>query len=137
MKTNLSTLLRSAAFLALALVAGCATTEARHPNKTEVVVFSKDQAVPDVSLGLVSAVQVVLPGPDAGSGLVWEIVSNNNKILEQMGPLKTTTGATTTTSTSFYALKPGKSMLRFVLVRAGDQDAVPVEKCEVMVRVRE
>lgn len=137
MKTILPTLLRTAAFLALALAAGCDTTEARHPKKTEVVVFTKDQAVPDVALGLVSAVQVVLPGPDAGSGLVWEVISNNNNVLEQMGPLKTTTAATTTTTASFYSLKPGKSVLRFFLLNPKDQEAIPVAKCEVTVRVRE
>ncbi|HEY5079445.1 MAG TPA: hypothetical protein VII43_06340 [Opitutaceae bacterium] len=137
MKTNLPIFLRTAAFLAVALAAGCDTTEVRHPKTTQVVVFVRDQAVPDVALGLVSAVQVVLPGPDAGSGLSWEIISNNNLILEQMGPLKTTTGATTTTTVSFYALKPGKSVLRFFLLNPRDQEAVPVAKCEVTVRVRE
>jgi hypothetical protein len=137
MKNSFTHILRTAAILALAFAAGCDTQEARHPKNTQVVVLSPDQSAPDVTLGLVSAVQVVLPGPNAGSGLIWEIISNNNKILEQMGPLKTTTAATTTTSASFYALKPGKSVLRFYLVRSGDQDAVPVEKCEVTVRVRE
>ena len=137
MKPTLPLFLRTAAFLALAFAAGCDTTEAHHPKSTQVVTFEKDQTAPDVTLGLVSAVQVVLPGPDAGSGLIWEIVSNNNTILEQMGPLKTTMGATTTTSASFYGLKPGKSVLRFFLVRVGDQDAVPLAKCQVTVRVRE
>jgi hypothetical protein len=136
LKTKLSLLLGTAS-LVLALAAGCDTTEARHPKTTQVVTFVKDQTAPDVELGLVSAVQVVLPGPDAGSGLTWEIISNNNNILEQMGPLRTTTGTQITTSASFYALKPGKSVLRFYLVRVGDQDAVPLAKCEVTVRVRE
>ena len=137
MKANLPLIVRAAAFLALALAAGCETTEARHPKTTTVVDLVPDQATPDVELGLVSAVQVVLPGPDAGSGLVWEIASNNNKVLEEMGPLKATTGAQPTTSGSFYALKPGKSVLRFFLVRPTDTEAVPAAKCEVTVRVTE
>jgi hypothetical protein len=139
MKTNLSVLLRSAALLSLALTAGCETTEGRHPKTTQVVAFTAaaDQTASDVALGLVSAVQIVLPGPDAGSGLAWVVISNNNKILEQMGPLKAAAGAQPTTSVSFYALKPGKSVLRFYLLRPSDQEAVPVAKCQVTVRVRE
>jgi hypothetical protein len=137
MKKSVPLLLRTAAFLALAFAAGCDTQEARHPKATQVVVFSPGQPAPDVTLGLVSAVKVVLPGPDAGSGLIWEIISNNNKILEQMGPLKTIPGTPTTTTVSFYGLKPGKSVLRFFLVPAGDQNAVPSAKCEVTVRIRE
>ena len=129
--------MRAAAFLALVLAAGCDTQEVRHPRNTQVVVLSPDQAAPDVALGLVSSVQFVLPGPDAVSGLVWEIASNNNRVLEQMGPLKTTTGATTSTSASFYALKPGKSVLRFFLVHPSEKVAVPAAKCEVTVQVRE
>jgi hypothetical protein len=134
---NLSNVLRAAALLALALAAGCDTTEARHPKTTQVVALSTDKPAPDVDLGLVSAVQVVLPGPDAGSGLAWEIASNNTLVLDQMGPLKATAGAPATTTVSFYALKPGKSVLRFFLVHPSDQDAVPSAKCEVTVRVSE
>jgi len=95
-----------------------------------------------VDLGLVSAIKVELPGPDADSKYVWEIVSNNNKVLEQMGPLQTTPGSFSAgsgpaTSVSFYALKPGKSVLRFFLVRPGDNDAVPAQQCQVIVRVKD
>jgi hypothetical protein len=95
-------------------------------------------AAPAVEIGLVSAVHIVLPGPDAGSGLVWEITSNNTAVLEQQGPLATETGpGGVTTSTSFYSLRPGKSILKFDLVRPSDMDAIPAAKCEVTVRVVE
>ena len=40
-------------------------------------------------------------------------------------------------TTGIYALKPGKSVLRFYLVRPGQQEAIPVSKCEVTVRVKD
>jgi hypothetical protein len=136
MKRHLSLLLCTA-FAALVLAAGCATTEGRHPKTTQVVTLTPDQDAPDVALGLVSAVQVVLPGPAKGSGLVWEVISNNNKVLEQMSPLKEVPGEHPTTTVSFYALKPGKSVLRFYLLPTGQQEAAPAGKCQVTVRVRE
>ncbi len=78
-------------------------------------------------------------GPGLGIGeLVWEITSNNTAVLEQEGPLATATGPEgVTTSASFYALRPGKSILKFFLVRPSDTDAIPAAKCEVTVRVAE
>lgn len=104
------------------------------------VVLSPDQATPPVEIGLVSAVKVVLPGPDPASGLVWEITSNNTTVLEQMAPLATdpgSVGAGPTTSASFYSLRPGKSILRFFLLRPSETEAIPAAKCEVTVRVSE
>jgi hypothetical protein len=138
MKNPFSILVCAAAAAALALVAGCDSTPARQPKHTTTVKLSPVLATPAVEIGLVSAVHIVLPGPDAGSGLVWEITSNNTAILEQEGPLATATGPEgITTSVSFYSLRPGKSVLKFFLVRPSDADAIPAAKCEVTVRVEE
>lgn len=138
MRNPLSVLIRASAIAALAVVAGCDSTPARQPKHTTTVKLSPILAAPAVEIGLVSAVHVVLPGPDAGSGLVWEITSNNTAVLEQEGPLATATGPDgVTTSASFYSLRPGKSILRFFLVRPSDTDAIPAAKCEVTVRVVE
>jgi hypothetical protein len=138
MRNPQSRLARVAAFAALALVAGCDSTPARQPRHTTTVRLSTDLAAPAVEIGLVSDVHIVLPGPAAGSGLVWEITSNNTAVLEQEGPLATATGPEgVTTSTSFYALRPGKSILKFFLLRPSDTDAIPAAKCEVTVRVVE
>jgi hypothetical protein len=141
MKSPASRFACAAALFALALSVGCETAPERHPKVTKLVVFAPNETAPDVPLGLVSAVKVVLPGPDAGSDYIWEIGSNNNKILEQMGVLKTMPAVPPatepTTTVSFYSLKPGKSVLRFFLVRPSEQQAVPQAKCEVTVRVRE
>ncbi len=126
--------------LALLALAGCEGAPARHPKQTAECVLRPGRPAPDVDLGLESAVHVVLPGPEAGTGYVWEITSNNNRVLEQMGPLAPApdgAGAGPATSVSFYSLKPGRSVLRFVLVKAGQQEAVPAAMCEVTVRVTE
>jgi hypothetical protein len=137
MKLSLSQVVCAAGFAVLVLTSGCDTAPDRHPRTTQRVVLKADQVAPDVTLGAISAVEVVLPpGP---AGYVWEISSNDNRILEQMGPLKAgdpldAAGAPTTV-VSFYALKLGRSVLRFVMVRPGEAEAVPVAKCQVTVRV--
>jgi hypothetical protein len=138
MKAKISLLAWAAALVALVLAAGCESTPARQPRHTLTVELSPGTVTPPVEIGLVSAVKVVLPGPDPASGLVWEIASNNTTVLEQMAPLATDTGAAgATTSASFYTLRPGKSILRFFLLRPSETEAIPAAKCEVTVRVSE
>jgi hypothetical protein len=137
MKISLSQAVCAAGFAVLVLTSGCDTTPARHPRTTQRIVLKADQVAPDVSLEVISAVQIVLPpGP---AGYVWEISSNDNRILEQMDSLKAgdplVAVGPPTTVVSFYALKPGRSVLRFVMVRPGEAVAVPVAKCQVTVRV--
>jgi hypothetical protein len=138
MKNPFATLSRVVAIAALALIVGCDSTPPRQPRHTTTVVLSPVLATPAVEIGLVSAVHIVLPGPEAGSGLAWEITSNNTTVLEQEGPLLSITGPEgVTTSTSFYSLRPGKSILQFFLVKPSDMDAIPAAKCSVVVRVVE
>ena len=118
----------------LVLSSGCDTTPNRVPRSTQTVVLAADRAMADVPIEVVTAIMVVLPpGPQGSEGDVWEIASNNNKVLEQTSAMKA--AAVGTTTVSFYALKPGRSVLRFVLVHPGDADAIPAAKCEVTVRV--
>jgi hypothetical protein len=123
--------------LALALLFGCdSVPEGRHPKSTQECVFVVGQPAPDVSIEVENAVHVVLPGPDPASGMVWEMASNNNKVLEQMGPFVAQSGGgASTTSVSFYSLKLGKSILRFVLVHPNQPETVPAAMCELTVRV--
>lgn len=140
MKPTPARILRTCCLIMLALAAGCESAPKRQPKATAECALSPGRPAPEVDLGLESAVHVVLPGPDAGSGFVWEIASNNGKVLEQMGPLVAAQGRGgegPATSVSFYSLKPGKSVLRFVLVQPGQQEAVPAGMCEVTVRVSE
>jgi hypothetical protein len=140
MKLKIALLARAAAVAALAFAAGCDSTPARQPRHTLTVVLSPGTVTPPVEIGLVSAVRVVLPGPASGSGLIWEIASNNTAVLEQMAPLATdpgSAGSGPTTSASFYSLRPGKSILRFFLLRPSETEAIPAAKCEVTVRVSE
>jgi len=135
MKKNALRYLYSAAALVLALAAGCDSAPVRQPKFTQECVLNPKRQAADVNIAIQSAVHVVLPGPEAGSGLVWEIASNNTKVLEQEGPLKANPEKGIT-SVSFYSLKPGKSVLRFVLVQTGQQETVPAAICEVTVRVK-
>jgi hypothetical protein len=127
--------LLSPVILAAALAfAGCESAPERHPRETQRVVLQADKASPDVSMDVITAVEVVLPPiPPGSEGLAWEITGNNVKVLEQMGPLRQGPPA----SMTFYALRPGRSVLHFVLVRPGEAEATPAAKCEVTVRVSE
>jgi hypothetical protein len=125
----------SPVILAAALaLAGCESAPERHPRETQRVLLEADKVSPDVPVEVINAVEVVLPpGPAGSDGYVWEITDNNVKVLEQMGPLRQGPPATMT----FYALRPGRSVLHFVLVRPGEKEATPAAKCEVTVRVSE
>ena len=125
------------AFLALlGLVAGCDTQPNRQPRSTRTVELAPGAPAPDLEVGLVSAVRFVLPGPEPGSGLSWEIASNNGKVLDPMGPLAPVAG-TPTSAVSFYTLRPGKSVVRFVLVKPAEAETIPAASCKVTVRVSE
>jgi hypothetical protein len=133
-------ILRAAGVAILVLVAGCESA-VRQPRSTQTVVLDPAQPMPVVDTDVVTNVKVELPGPDPGSGLVWEIVSNNVRILDQTTGLKPVAdaapGAKPLISVTFYAKKPGKSLLRFVLVQPNQAESVPISKCSVLVRVND
>ena len=135
MKSALVRLLAPVLLVALALCAGCDTAPQRQARSTLTCILVPDHPADPVKIAIVTGIKVVLPGPDAGSNLVWEIASNNNKVLEQTTPLRVSPGSPVTTTASFYALKPGKSVLRFFLVPPGNKEAVPAARCELTVRV--
>ena len=124
----------------LVLLTACDTAPVMEPKTTRTIFLHVDRPSPDVEIGLVSAIRVVLPGPAPGSGLLWEIASNNTRVLEQMGPMKAEAaaeeaGSRPATTVSFYTLKPGRSALRFYLLDPKLAEAVPSATCELTVRV--
>jgi hypothetical protein len=136
MKPSPSTLVRASGLAIAVMLFGCDTEPNRVPRSTQTVDLSYEHASEDVAMDVVTAIKVVLPpGPAAASGDVWEIASNNNKVLLQTSPLRGDPASVSTVT--FYALKPGRSVLRFVLVPPGQAEAVPAAKCEVTVRVSE
>jgi hypothetical protein len=140
MKTSPSRAVRAAVLALMVLSYGCDSAPVRQPRTTQKVVLSAGEAAPDVEAGVVSAVEVVLPpGPQGSAGCAWEIASNNDKVLEQMAQLKPLPAADASVApgatVTFYVLKTGKSVLRFVLVRPGVAEAVPAAACAVTVRV--
>jgi hypothetical protein len=140
MKISLTRLPIPAALALLLVLSGCASAPERHPKDTRTVVLAADRPARDVEIEVVSAVEIVLPsGPAGSAGDLWEIASNNVRVLEQMGPMKPEAPgdalAAPVTRVRFYALKPGKSVLRFVLVRPGVAEETPAAQCAVVVRV--
>jgi hypothetical protein len=132
----------AAAALAFAgLAAGCESGPERRPRSTQTVVLSPDKPAAPVEMEPVTGLRILLPTPPAGSDYIWEIVANNVRVLMEMSPLRRdppdAVGAKATTSMTFYALHPGHSVLRFVLVHPQDVDAVPAAKCVLMVTVRD
>ncbi|HEY5227246.1 MAG TPA: hypothetical protein VIJ19_01840 [Opitutaceae bacterium] len=141
MKSLLSPLFCAAGLAALVLSSGCDTEPVRIARTTQTVTLMPDHPVPPIDVEVVTNVKIVLPGPEVGSGLIWEIVSNNTKVLDQTTPLKLVTpaaiGDKPMSSVTFYSLKPGKSTLRFVLVHPDEAEAVPLAKCALVVRVND
>jgi len=142
MKTPLPPLVWSGALALLALAAGCDSAPARVPRTTQTVVLSAGGGAQEITMQVVNAIRVVLPGPEAGVGLAWVIGSNNTRVLGQMGPMKVVPAAAApdakpTTAVSFYALEPGRSVIRFFLVRPNATEAVPAAACTLMVRVED
>jgi hypothetical protein len=136
MKPRFPTLLLACA--AVALFQGCEDAPVRVARTTDTLVLSPDKPTPDTEIEVATNLHVVLPGPEMGSGLVWEIVSNNIRVLDQTTALKPDVTAAVdskpTSSITFYAIKPGKSVLRFVLVPPGEKEATPAAKCAAVIR---
>ena len=124
------------ALAALAFLAGCESAPAHHPKVTRDCVLTPGAPVADVDVGIETAIRVVLPGPQEGSPLAWEIAENNVHVLEQMNRPTKEPGASSTTVT-FYTLKTGRSVLRFVLVDPAQREAVPAAIAGVIIHVRE
>jgi hypothetical protein len=139
MKKLLSPLILASGVALMIAMSGCETAPVRHPRETKKVMLSADRANAEVAAEVITAVEFALPpGPQGSVGDAWEITSNNVKVLEQMGPMIPVPGdgvRAPLTLISFYALKPGRSVLRFVLVKPGEAEATPAAKCEVTVRV--
>lgn len=132
-------LLLAVALAALLAATGCESAPTRHARSTQTFTYRAGAAPASVDMEIVTELTVVLPGPEPGSGLAWAIVSNNNKVIDQTASLRVVTspwGAPVTTTT-FYALKPGKSLLQFFLLPVSQREAFPVQKCEINVRVRD
>jgi hypothetical protein len=124
-----------AAACALALMDGCEGVRESHPPRSrDRAVFSPGKTALEVKLPLADALDVVLPDPAPITGYVWEVVANNTRVLEQQrGPLDGP-GAPGKVF-SFFALKPGRSLIRFVLVRPEETEAITLAHCEVLVTV--
>ena len=127
--------------LGVLALAGCDTRVAYVPKSTSTLTLSPDDHAPTTTLSVVTAVKFVLPGPVQTSGLSWVIVGNNITVLDQMDQLTYQPDHSSplggTTSIRFYALKPGRSIVRFVLVNPNAKEAIPVERYSILVVVKD
>jgi hypothetical protein len=141
MRFAFSPLMGAACAALILLSSGCETAPVRKVRGTQTVVLSPDSPSAPIEAEVVTDLKVVLPGPDTGSDLIWEIVSNNTKVLDQTTKLlrepPVAPADKPTTTVTFYILKPGKSVLRFVLVHPNQAEAIPVAKCFLAVHVND
>ena len=114
--------------------AGCEGRVTYEPKSTQDCVLNPADHNPTVTMDVVTAVRFVLPGPTPTSTLGWVLVGNNILTLGQMDALKYDGK---TSSIRFYAEKPGRSIVRFVLVHPNDREAIPVERYSILVIVKD
>jgi predicted secreted protein len=120
---------------AVMLLGGCRNlSETHHPRSHERKVFVAGQNSLVVTVEFGTQLDLVLPGPGPIRGYVWEVVSNNARVLEQQRP-PAGIGNTDSTTVSFYALKPGRSLVRFVLMRPDENEAITLARREAVVTV--
>jgi hypothetical protein len=139
MKYALTQLVCAAGFAIVVLTSGCDTTPVHQARVNQTLVLSPEGPSPTVDVEVVTNLHVVLPGPEPGSGLIWEILANNTRVLEQTSAIRAVPPALpsekSTTTVTFYSLRPGKSTLRFALVHLNEDVATPVAKCTALIRV--
>lgn len=131
-----------AACLFMGAVAGCRSPSSETGrNSTPTIVLELDpnvtRAIATVHIG--DEVRFVLPAK-RGPNFVWQIVSNDPRLLRQSSAViykPGATGAAGTASVSFIAQRPSKSFVRFAYVpAAGGKEAELVGAYEIIVTVR-
>jgi len=126
----------AAAGLALLAVAGCNAALETTVAKTGSVTLKLEPAAKKASTSIRYGEQINVVLPAAHTGYVWQIISNDERILRQTDALKA--GLANTWSVSFLALKPGKSIVRFVCVQTSTSEEVePIDRYDVTVKVTE
>lgn len=131
----------------LALLAVAQVRAASQPVVTHVAEEKKTT----VTIRFTQVVRILLPVPAAAApGFEWQIISNDSRILrltsspKPAGPGEKApeaekaapAPATNLWATSFLALRPGRSVVRLVYVRAsGSGEETPIDNREVVVTV--
>jgi hypothetical protein len=130
----------AAAFLA---VPGCETQAGKlpPPKSTTTLALTPDVRTELSTISLGSAIKLVLPLPTQGSAYAWEILSNNIKVLQQLGPIKANvdaSGKTISYSVEFQAIHtpPNRSIITIAAVRPGVSESEPSDLFQVTVGVK-
>ena len=130
----------SLVLIAVLLGSGCSTTPSYSPKSTTTLTLSPQNRAPTTSISVVTAIQIEVPSPPPTSRNTWVLVGNNVTVLGQMTGLEhharegTANGVD---AVSFYAMKPGKSIVRLALIDPNDKEAVPIERYDVTVVSKE
>ncbi len=126
--------------VAVLLGSGCSTTPSYAPKSTTTLVLTPENRAPTTSISVVTAIEIQLPSPPAASHNTWVLVGNNVVVLGQMTGIEHRAKPGTSNGIdviSFYAMKPGKSVVRLVLIDPNDKEAVPIERYDVLVVSKE
>ena len=124
----------SLVLIAVLLGSGCSTTPSYSPKSTTTLTLSPQNRAPTTSISVVTAIQIEVPSPPPTSRNTWVLVGNNVTVLEHHAREGTANGVD---AVSFYAMKPGKSIVRLALIDPNDKEAVPIERYDVTVVSKE
>ena len=120
---------------------GCQSAQPLVPKSSQTVALSAAHRTPVVTVPIITEVKFVLPGPTQGSGFNWIVNGNNVKVLAQTKEVTYTPDSNRpdggSSSATFFGLKPGRSVLRFVLIKSAEQIAEPVDHFTVVVEVKD
>ena len=144
--------MKPSALLPLFLAALFVCTGAREGGVL-LVTHIADAKKSTASIRFADAIKIVLPTPEnPAPGFEWQIISNDTRVLrltsspKPAGPIDRSASADQSTplppgnswAVSFVGLRPGRSIVRFVYVRASDSgEETPVDNREIIVTVRE
>ncbi len=121
-------------FLCVLVLAGCDSVRL-DPKSTSSFVVSSDDHAPTTEMQVITAIKLVLPAPSPSSGLSWVLVGNNVTVLQQMTGIVRETDAkgTPVDTIKFLSLRPGRSIVRLVLVPPNVKEAIPRDRYSILV----
>ncbi len=136
---NLKLLLPCAAVAAVLSFTGCETTSADNKPVSTVTLALEPgakKATATMRFGEELKIELTAPG---NADLVWELVSNDTQVLKQTSAFKFTpaaSGVGGVSTISFFALRGGRTTLRFAYLRPGARETEPVDTYDIVVTIK-
>jgi len=131
-------LLSIGAAACVALAAGCqtASTALPPPKSTTVLVLKPQERSVLRTLVPATALKIVLPIPAQGLSYRWEVVSNNNKVLQQTSEVAADKASGAGFAVTFQVLRPGRSVILLAALKPGQAESEPEDLYQVVVGVK-